>query len=690
MLKTVQLRPVRVLLIFFEIILGISAATHWVVTENGRIQPQMDSLFNIRRPYDLISFLEQEKRREDADRLYKQMIARKASIDSQWTGLDTAADIENRIYSSDQDCLLAGKPFVDIDLYASVATDGSYRKGVSQKDYLLDGIPNDGKKTVPDCKTTFPLDFSMHTFEHLSAMRNRANLTQHQEKGLIKYLPPGTDLNKFGNQIAHGLLRNNTSWLHLNLAAIYWRVRGDSYNALECGRRAIVTAPRQFRDIPLLTTGGILHAAKHSAEAAIILHSAIDYAPNQSHQHLALGHVYASLGDYNRSIACYDNSLKLAPTMHPARDAKHAILCHQKLENTLTSLLQQLQNILAELYTYQNEQEEWFKLQERMLWEEAHTSIIKMHQDLQDDVFPKRGQSCMKRGGDESVLTCDMVTDRQALVNNLQIDISVSLQLLSNVENQVKKINEQMIKSKIVHGSKDQMSKTMEYIDGKGSEFFSVFMEPTDRPKYYNLKIKKSSEEFEAARWPEKAQCENYKPFLEDTKKYVPAYLPPENKGYATHLFLSELIGLEQGKEHLLPWDEPICYTPKIFDEKYIPKSLLKATESYKNPDSALSPFLTSLVEDAEVAEIGQRILTATKSNVAAYWVLSMLASLYWRVVGKPRNALDCLQLALNSVPNRFKDVPLISIASISQKVNLINNALTVAEEALNVNPVEK
>ena len=66
-----------------------------------------------------------------------------------------------------------------------------------------------------------------------------------------------------------------------------------------------------------------------------------------------------------------------------------------------------------------------------------------------------------------------------------------------------------------------------------------------------------------------------------------------------------------------------------------------------------------------------------------------MLASLYWRVVGKPRSALDCLQLALNSVPNRFKDVPLISIASISQKVNLIDNALAVAEEAININPVE-
>ena len=91
-----------------------------------------------------------------------------------------------------------------------------------------------------------------------------------------------------------------------------------------------------------------------------------------------------------------------------------------------------------------------------MLWEEAHSSFIKIHKDIQKETLtsslPKRGQSCMQRGGDESVLTCDIVGDRQTLVNNLQIDISFSLQLLSNVENQVKKINEQMIKSKIIHG----------------------------------------------------------------------------------------------------------------------------------------------------------------------------------------------------------------------------------------------
>lgn len=36
-----RLKSCKVFIAFFEIILGISATTHWVVTENGRIQAQV-------------------------------------------------------------------------------------------------------------------------------------------------------------------------------------------------------------------------------------------------------------------------------------------------------------------------------------------------------------------------------------------------------------------------------------------------------------------------------------------------------------------------------------------------------------------------------------------------------------------------------------------------------------------------
>lgn len=136
------------------------------------------------------------------------------------------------------------------------------------EDFGFDEIPSEEEEKIPDCKKTFSLDFSMHTFEHFSvsfsskfffflllvflstnfyyyfqAMRNKKKLVQQPEKSLLKLFPSNMDLSTLGHNIANGLMRNNTSWLHLNLASIYWRIRGNAHNAIECARRAVVKAP---------------------------------------------------------------------------------------------------------------------------------------------------------------------------------------------------------------------------------------------------------------------------------------------------------------------------------------------------------------------------------------------------------------------------------------------------------------
>jgi hypothetical protein len=57
---------------------------------------------------------------------------------------------------------------------------------------------------------------------------------------------------------------------------------------------------RQYRDLALLNLGAIFHRARFPAEAAIILHAAVDHAPLMASSHFLLGNVYAVLGDYNR------------------------------------------------------------------------------------------------------------------------------------------------------------------------------------------------------------------------------------------------------------------------------------------------------------------------------------------------------------------------------------------------------
>lgn len=83
----------------------------------------------------------------------------------------------------------------------------------------------------------------LFSFFKLQAMRNRKKLIQQPEKSLIKLFPANMELSMVGHNIAQSLRRNNTSWLHLNLASIYWRIKGDAFNAIECARRAVAKAP---------------------------------------------------------------------------------------------------------------------------------------------------------------------------------------------------------------------------------------------------------------------------------------------------------------------------------------------------------------------------------------------------------------------------------------------------------------
>ena len=48
-------------------------ATHWLVTETGKVEAQPDSIFHMRQPYDLVSFIHQEQRFTDMNNLHDKL-----------------------------------------------------------------------------------------------------------------------------------------------------------------------------------------------------------------------------------------------------------------------------------------------------------------------------------------------------------------------------------------------------------------------------------------------------------------------------------------------------------------------------------------------------------------------------------------------------------------------------------------
>lgn len=82
------------------------------------------------------------------------------------------------------------------------------------------------------------------------------------------------------------------------------------------------------------------------------------------------------LADYNKSLVCFENVLKLSASFNEARLRYHAVLCHQKVERALRQQHDTLQKTLEDLQGYQKQQELWLQYQHKLMSEQALPSQL--------------------------------------------------------------------------------------------------------------------------------------------------------------------------------------------------------------------------------------------------------------------------------------------------------------------------
>uniref|UniRef100_A0AAX7VM41 Tetratricopeptide repeat domain 17 n=1 Tax=Astatotilapia calliptera TaxID=8154 RepID=A0AAX7VM41_ASTCA len=327
------------------------ATTHWVVTEDGKIQQQVDSPLNLKHPHDVVIFMRQETRVNYLKKLEKQLVAQKIHIEE---NEDRDTGLEQRHYKEDADCVMAKVPLGDLDLY-----DGTY-------------VSLESKDISPRCTAPRRLQ-PFCLFDHLLKydLIERANLTSpllSKEDPIFSSLSPklGRSADEVGHRIHEGLLRNSSSWVLYNMASFYWRMKNEPQKAVDCVVRALHFSPRQHKDIALVNMANILHRAHFSADAAILAHAALDLTSDLFTSHYTLGNIYAMLGEYNHSVLCYEQALQAQPGYEQALRRKHAVLCQQKLEQRLEAQHRSLQRTLNELKEYQKQHDHYLRQQEAL------------------------------------------------------------------------------------------------------------------------------------------------------------------------------------------------------------------------------------------------------------------------------------------------------------------------------------
>ena len=104
----------------------------------------MDSVFSLKRPYDLVALMQQEKRAVLIEELKQQLMLQKEEIDRRE---DKETNLEGKIYNTDEDCTAAEKPLTDFDLYSSTIVPFSF-ENFEYVYYLLIFSFNFKKKSI--------------------------------------------------------------------------------------------------------------------------------------------------------------------------------------------------------------------------------------------------------------------------------------------------------------------------------------------------------------------------------------------------------------------------------------------------------------------------------------------------------------------------------------------------------------
>ncbi|KAK3103819.1 hypothetical protein FSP39_022148 [Pinctada imbricata] len=663
-----------ILLIFHQLDPS-GGSSHWIVTEDGRVQAQLDTVYSMRRPYDLVAFMRQEERAHMLHDLKEELLSRKDEIDK---NEDRDTGLEQKFYKTDPDCLKAGKPLPEFDLYISTVLPLE-NKGIRPEEHIdMELIPT-SIPVEPICEQFTDLDFSMHAFEHLEGMRDRATLAGTPEMGLKNAITYQDNVDEYGHRVYEAMRKNSTSWVLYNMAAFFWRIKGDPYRTIECVRRALHYSPRNQKDVALISLANVLHRARYSNEAAVVVHAALDVSKELNVNHFTLGNIYAVMAEYNKSVICFENTLKIQPDFKAAAERKYAVKCHAKLEAALEAQHRSLQRTLNDLKDYQKKHDYWQQQSEKLAVEQVPTETKLSQQMLYENLKVKEssseiGEYCrMSERDGKQVLMCTWgkkVTDED--------DFNVF----------------QESKGEMNNDSLEQKSLEEEVpiID---------YTKPVRAPLYTKenrIEMPKPLYSQPENDWPGKEECDTYVQKVPDPRNLSTVYLSPENKGFEVKELLTEAQNLQRGDEHPLPWYPPVCVPLMEIPEgrKETCDNIKSVTydERVRIPlklvDSSMTEILMSHVEEGiSIEELGQRLLTALKQKIGPGWVLYNLAGLYWRIIGNNYQGIECIRRSLHLVPAEYKDVPLTNLANILFKWGRYEDAVKVMQDAITIGDLE-
>lgn len=282
----------------------------------------------MREPHNLISFLDQVKYNDFVETTYMELLRQRELMSDQLKfSVQFGEDLVDQAKCAVDYYIMEKKM-----TYLKISKKYLKRLNLPVQPESASDIGVLSKQVDPLCQKFANLDSGICCYDHLESFRPNfpnINIENEEDLGVGNF---GLTTQGLKRLTAEGLTLHPISWKYHTMGSFYWRLRGHGHNALECARRGIMLAPREIKDIPLLSLGTILFRAGRHQDAEVILSAAVEHAPEVPENHFALASTLAMTQDFNRSLHHFDIAERLDPSVMPRTlPVKNFITCLDNL-----------------------------------------------------------------------------------------------------------------------------------------------------------------------------------------------------------------------------------------------------------------------------------------------------------------------------------------------------------------------
>ncbi|KAL3083062.1 hypothetical protein niasHS_010864 [Heterodera schachtii] len=681
------------------------ANTHFLANhQSGAIDSVSDSPFQIRQPHSLPDLLGQLEWIQELTAIRTFIRDKQANIDQRYGEDDP--EIEKKVRETDEDCVRS-KP-MELQTENFVVT------------YPIDIMPKFviGKEPIIHSTTeTLKMDFLSRMFpndelgnsqQSLSEEPNCAHLTGTTEERkaneeLRSFVSEyqlaqlnEEQLHLLGLFLAQKLTSNDEKSRELALyyAHFYWRIRGDPLKSQQCLRLYLKRRPNC---VAAKLQSGLVHLRIGDYPSAIeLLQSVNSIVTNCVDCLMALGDAFVLDGNYKAGIQVFDMAFKTDPKEEMALKKASLLRCTLKLFEVMENQHKNLLEIIKDKEAYRDKTKRMQQLEAHIEQNRAvpeHRLQARLaHKFIEFGTFPylkcREGTQWMNGIHERKRLFCTVNnwTKFEEAIGQREREKAAQ-----KVKEEEKKRTEE--KGRKVRTEKGDRAETEQYLDRMGPFVGMKADEPQMEPKYPLEKktFHRNSTQIYQPNWPSLTECRrNYNELLHKSTRLHQLFISPQNKGFITAEFFTKYLGLGNGQLTPLPWELPRCNPSHFGGElsaelKFIPllndfkrlkstkdNSKIYSEKSLRDEFSKMIGFDPTNEQNSGqhlmMGEIGQRINNLIKFSIGPKWMSLNFAALFFRFLGFPSEAVNCLEAAL-TFP-QFLDISLTQLAQLLFHLN--------------------